>query len=91
MSMSKRVLPEKLKKFCVDALTKAGLKPQDALIVAEVLVMTDTWGTFSHGTAALANYLNTMKSGGIDPRAVPEVVAQGDSWAIVDGHSAMGM
>lgn len=89
--MSKRISPEKLTKFCVEALVKAGLQPVDARAVADVLVMTDTWGTFSHGTAALANYLNTMKSGGIDPRAVPEVVAQGDSWAIVDGHSAMGM
>jgi ureidoglycolate dehydrogenase (NAD+) len=91
MSMSKRVLPEKLKKFCVDALTKAGLKPQDALIVAEVLVMTDTWGTFSHGTGALANYVNTMKSGGINPSALPEVIAGGTGWALVDGHSSMGM
>jgi ureidoglycolate dehydrogenase (NAD+) len=91
MSTSKRVLPEKLKKFCVDALTKAGLKPQDALVVAEVLVMTDTWGTFSHGTGALANYVNTMKSGGINPSALPEVIAGGTGWAIVDGHSSMGM
>jgi ureidoglycolate dehydrogenase (NAD+) len=91
MSTLKRVFPEKLTKFCVDALTKAGLKPQDALIVADVLVMTDTWGTFSHGTGALANYVNTMKTGGINPTALPEVIAGGTGWAIVDGHSSMGM
>jgi LDH2 family malate/lactate/ureidoglycolate dehydrogenase len=91
MSKSKRVFPEKLTKFCVSALTKAGLTPADAQIVADVLVMTDTWGTFSHGTAALANYVNTMKAGGINPKAVPEVIAEGAGWAIVDGHSSMGM
>jgi LDH2 family malate/lactate/ureidoglycolate dehydrogenase len=91
MSKSNRVVPENLTKFCVSALTKAGLTPQNAQIVAEVLVMTDTWGTFSHGTAALANYVNTMKAGGIDPSAVPEVIAGGTGWAIVDGHSSMGM
>jgi LDH2 family malate/lactate/ureidoglycolate dehydrogenase len=90
-STSKRVSPEKLTKFCVVALTKAGLKPQGAQTVADVLVMTDTWGTFSHGTGALANYLNTMKTGGIDPSSVPEVVAEGTGWAIIDGHSSMGM
>ncbi len=90
-STPKRVLPEKLANFCVDALVKSGLKPQDAQIVADVLVMTDTWGTFSHGTGALANYINTMKSGGIDPSASPEVMAGGRGWAVVDGHSSMGM
>jgi LDH2 family malate/lactate/ureidoglycolate dehydrogenase len=91
MSKSKRVFPEKLTKFCVSALTKAGLTPQDAQTVADVLVMTDTWGTFSHGTGALANYVNTMKAGGINPKAIPEVVAEGTGWAIVDGQSSMGM
>lgn len=89
--MAKRIFPEKLTKFCVAALTEAGLKPQDALVVADVLVMTDTWGTFSHGTAALANYVNTMKIGGINPTAAPEVIAGGPGWAVVDGHSSMGM
>jgi ureidoglycolate dehydrogenase (NAD+) len=91
MSTSKRVVPEKLTRFCVSALIQSGLKPQDAQTVADVLVMTDTWGTFSHGTGALANYLNTMKAGGINPSALPEVIAEGTGWAIVDGHSSMGM
>jgi ureidoglycolate dehydrogenase (NAD+) len=91
MSTSKRVFPAKLTQFCASVLTKAGLTPHDAQIVADVLVMTDTWGTFSHGTGALANYVNTMKAGGINPSAVPEVIAQGTGWAIVDGHSSMGM
>lgn len=89
--MSKRVSAENLSRFCVEALLKAGLKPQDAQIAADVLVTTDTWGTFSHGTAGLKHYLNTMKAGGIVASARPEVVSQGDSWAMVDGHSGMGM
>ena len=56
----------------MEALIKAGLKPHDAQITANILVMTDTWGTFSHGTGALVNYVNTMKTGGIDPTAVPD-------------------
>jgi len=53
--------------------------------------MTDTWGTFSHGTGALKHYVNTMKAGGINPTASPEVIAEGASWAVFDGHSCMGM
>jgi LDH2 family malate/lactate/ureidoglycolate dehydrogenase len=89
--MSKRVFPEKLTRFCVGALIKVGLKPPDAQIVADVLVMTDTWGTFSHGTGALANYVKTIKNGGINASAVPAVMAEGTGWAVVDGHSSMGM
>jgi LDH2 family malate/lactate/ureidoglycolate dehydrogenase len=89
--MERRISPEKLAAYCVQVLIKAGLQPNDAALIADVLVTTDTWGTFSHGTGALGNYVNTMKSGGIDPNATPEVIAQGDSWAIIDGHSSMGM
>jgi ureidoglycolate dehydrogenase (NAD+) len=89
--MAKRLSVEKLRTFCIAALEKAGLCSNDAALVAEVLVMTDTWGTFSHGTGALRNYLNSLRAGGMNPRSNPEVVAEGDSWALVDGHSAMGM
>jgi LDH2 family malate/lactate/ureidoglycolate dehydrogenase len=89
--MSKRISPEKLREFCVQAFVKCGITPERAGIIADVLVMTDTWGTFSHGTGALKHYVNTMKAGGINPTASPEVIAEGASWAVVDGHSCMGM
>ena len=89
--MLKQVSVERLKEYCIEVLSKAGLSRDDSNTVSEVLVMTDTWGTFSHGTGALANYVNTMKTGGIKPSATPEVVAGGTGWAIVDGHSSMGM
>jgi ureidoglycolate dehydrogenase (NAD+) len=89
--MAKRILPENLVKFCVEAFVKAGLRTDDACTVADVLVMTDTWGTFTHGSGATANYVRAMRAGGIDPSAKPEVVSEGASWAIIDGHSGMGM
>jgi transcription-repair coupling factor (superfamily II helicase) len=42
MSPLKRVFPDNLTKFCVSVITKAGLTPQNAQIVADVLVMTAT-------------------------------------------------
>jgi ureidoglycolate dehydrogenase (NAD+) len=89
--MLKRIAHEKLTKFCAEAFVKAGITPDRSRIISDVLVMTDTWGTFSHGSGALKHYLNAMKNGGIDSAASPEVVAEGDSWAVVDGHSGMGM
>ncbi len=65
--MAKRLSVEKLRRFCIEALEKAGLMPDDAATVADVLVMTDTWGTFSHGTGALRNYLTALRAGGMNP------------------------
>lgn len=87
----KRVSPEKLHDLCIAALRAAGFDAVDAHTVAEVLVTTDTWGTFSHGTNHLRNYLKKIRAGGIDPKAQPEIVLDGKAWAIIDGHAAMGM
>lgn len=89
--MSRLVLPDKLREFCVAVLTKAGVDAEDSQVISDVLVTTDTWGTFSHGTGALANYVKTMRSGGINSVAKPEIIERGPSWALIDGHSAMGM
>ena len=89
--MPKRMAVENLQRFCIEALTKTGLKPENAATVADVLVMTDTWGTFSHGTRALRNNLISLRAGGMDPDGKAELVSEGDSWAVADGGSWMGM
>ncbi len=89
--MPKRILVNELHKFCFEVLVKAGMQPTAAAATADVLVMTDTWGTFSHGSGALPNYARCLRAGGIDPHATPELVAEGNSWAIVDAHFGMGM
>ncbi|MGL4649934.1 MAG: Ldh family oxidoreductase, partial [Caldilineaceae bacterium] len=72
-------------------MRKSGLGAEDARLVAEVLVTTDMWGIHTHGTRHLRNYLRKMRAGGIDTQAVPEVVSEGEVWAIIDGHAAIGM
>ncbi len=89
--MSKRVEVADLTQFCGDVLTVAGLRVEDANTVADVLVMTDTWGTHSHGTGALLNYVRSLQAGGMDRNARPEVISEGGSWAVVDAHHGMGM
>jgi LDH2 family malate/lactate/ureidoglycolate dehydrogenase len=80
-----------LHSFCVTALTKVGVSDADARTVADVLVTTDTWGVFTHGVKALRGYVRRLRGGGLRADAQPEVVASGPAWAIVDGHSAIGM
>lgn len=88
--MTTRVSVGDLHAFCVEALKRAGAKPAHAQTVADVLVMTDTWGTFTHGTKLLRDYVKRVKAGGLRSDTEPEVVAGGPAWAIVDGGSCLG-
>ena len=84
-----RIGAQNLKAFCVEAMLKSGLRPGDAELTAEVLVTTDTWGTFTHGTRQLRGLLKNVRTGRLDPKAEIEVVAEGPAWAMVDGHYVM--
>ena len=70
-------------------MLKAGMSGEHARITADVFVTTDTWGTYTHGTKQLRGLLKNMRSGALDAKAVPEVVAEGSGWCIVDGNFAM--
>lgn len=88
--MSTRVAVEDLQAFCVEALKRAGAKETHAQIVTDVLVMADTWGTFTHGTKLLRDYVKRVKAGGLRSDTEPSVVASGPAWALVDGGSCLG-
>ena len=56
-AVAARIWAQDLKAFCVAAMLKSGLSQEDADLTAEVLVTTDTWGTFTHGTRQLRGLL----------------------------------
>ena len=78
-----------LTSVCIRAMLKAGMREADALVTADVLVTTDTWGVYTHGTKQLRPLLRHMRDGGLDPLATPEVIAEAAGWARIDGHYAM--
>jgi len=86
-----KIKPEDLKQFCMRALENAGMGREDAAITAEVLSETDGYGTFSHGTKNLHNYIKKAKAGGIDINAEPVIVKEGPTFAVIDAKQAMGM
>ena len=87
----KPVRPESLKAFCVEAMRRAGVEESVADTTAEVLVTTDTWGTFTHGSKQVRPLLKNYRDGAMDLHAKPEIVQQGPSWVLVDGHRSMPM
>lgn len=80
-----------LEAFCLEALRAAGVDEADARTTAEVLVATDTWGTFTHGTKALRAYIRRVRGGGLKKRGTPHVVKEGPAFALIDGDSSIGM
>jgi len=86
---SARVAPDDLTQFCIEAMRLTGLNEEDARLTAEVLVTTDTLGTFTHGTRQLRGLLKNFRSGRLHAAAHEAIVAEGPAWAIVDAHYAM--
>src|SRR5437667_11680085 len=86
-----KVLVQDLHAFCVEALTQTGVGESDARTTADVLVTTDTWGTFTHGTKALRAYIRRLRGGGLRKNGTPRVVDEGPAWAVIDGDSSLGM
>ena len=81
---------ESLKSFCLKALSRVGMSAEDAETTANALVTTDAMGVFTHGTKALAGYLNKLQGGGYRATGKPKVEREGPGWALVDGDSALG-
>ncbi len=82
---------EALHNFTTKAFRQVGLADADARTAADVLVLTDAWGTFTHGTKSIRGYLRRLKAGGLRSRGKPHVATEGLAWAIVDGDSSLGM
>ncbi len=82
---------ERLTDFAMTALRWAGMEEADARTTADVLVLTDTWGVFTHGTKNLRGYIRRLQGGGLRAKARPRIALEGASWAMVDADAAVGM
>ena len=81
---------EALHAYCVSALVTTGMSESNSRTVADKLVLTDSWGTFTHGNKLLGDYIKRLDAGGTEPLGQAQVVNEGPAWAIVDGGNAKG-
>ncbi|MFO7978585.1 MAG: Ldh family oxidoreductase [Bacteroidales bacterium] len=82
---------EKVEKFMVQALEAHGVPHDDAQIVADVLITADKYGFDSHGSNRLkAIYLDRISEGTLEAITRPEVVREGPTTAVIDGHNGLG-
>jgi LDH2 family malate/lactate/ureidoglycolate dehydrogenase len=89
-----RVSATALRSFAAAALHACDVAPDDAALVAELLVEADLLGFETHGIAHLAShpgYVPGLRAGHVRPGAPFEVVRESVATALVDGHGGIGM
>ena len=89
--MSRKISVKAYKEFCAACCEHEGMSPENAKITAEVLCETDVFGINSHGAKNLYGYVKKQRAGGMDFKAEPEVLKEGEAYAMLDAHQGMGM
>jgi L-2-hydroxycarboxylate dehydrogenase (NAD+) len=80
-----------IEKFINEIMMKAGIPEEDARIIGDVLLQADKFGIDSHGVNRLKSiYLDRIKDGILNPVTNFEIVREGPTTAVVDGHNGMG-
>lgn len=79
-----------LEKFCLDAFTRIGFKPEESKIITDVLMLSDLYGIESHGMQRLVRYHKGIEKGTIKLGAKPEIVFETPVSAVIDAHEGMG-
>lgn len=80
-----------MEEFMVDVFKGLGVPEEDAKICADVLITADKRGIDSHGINRLKPiYYDRIKDGIQFPVTNYEIVKEGPTTAVVDGHDGMG-
>lgn len=91
MSQETVYLPvDTLHQFMVDVFLKLGVPAADAATSADVLISADLRGIESHGIGRLKMYADRIRAGVQKPVTEFEIVKEGPTTALVDGHHGMG-
>jgi L-2-hydroxycarboxylate dehydrogenase (NAD+) len=78
-------------RFIIDVFTGLGVPEQDAAVCADVLIAADKRGIYSHGVNRLKQiYYDRIKNGIQNPVTEFEIIREGPTTAVVDGHHGMG-
>jgi L-2-hydroxycarboxylate dehydrogenase (NAD+) len=80
-----------MEQFMVDVFKGVGVPPEDAKICADVLITADKRGIDSHGIGRLKPiYYDRIKAGIQEPVTKMEIIREGPTTAVIDGHNGMG-
>ena len=89
--MTDRYDAEALNAFAADLFSAAGMPPDRARIVAELLVEGDLIGQTTHGLAQAGPYLGALADGGMKADGEPEVVSDRGAAVVWNGQYLSGV
>ncbi len=82
---------ETMENFMADVFEGVGVPENEARICADVLITADKWGIDSHGIGRLKTiYYDRIRDGIQFPVTNFELLREGPTTAVVDGHHGMG-
>ncbi|NLU08805.1 Ldh family oxidoreductase [uncultured Clostridium sp.] len=85
-----KVKYEGLKKLCHIVFEKFGFNREDSKTITDVLLLSDLYGTESHGVQRLIKYYNEIKQGLIIVNSNPQIISETPISAVIDGKAGMG-
>jgi LDH2 family malate/lactate/ureidoglycolate dehydrogenase len=85
-----RATAEELTATTAAIFRAVGASDEDAAIVAGSLVDAELCGHESHGLIRVPEYLHHISAGAIAPQAQPEIIQDGGTSIVVDGHWGFG-
>lgn len=78
------------RRFAHDVLVGNGVKTEQAIIVANCLVAADLRGVDTHGVNRIPSYMERIRQGVLDAKAIPTLEQKTPVVAQVDGHNGFG-
>ena len=85
-----RMSLEALRDFAAAAFERVGLRPRDALAVAELMAEAELQGSEGHGMMRLPHYVRRIKAGGVNVAPNIRIVEERAATALLDGDNGMG-
>lgn len=85
-----RVPPDALRNLVRALAVAAGMRDQQATLLADLLVSNDLRGVFSHGSRQIATYARDMRDGKLNPRPEPRTLDESPATLLVDGDGGLG-
>ena len=81
---------DRLVEFSVNVLTKAGLTPENARVIADSLVFADLRNVSSHGIVRLPTYIERVTSGIMNLQPEMNYISQRGATCLLDAENGFG-
>jgi LDH2 family malate/lactate/ureidoglycolate dehydrogenase len=87
---ARHVPPVRLRSYVAALFEAADMPGEDAALLAELLVLNDLRGVFSHGTRQATAYIGHFRAGRLNPRPRVQVLAETPVTLTVSGDGGLG-